>query len=51
MGGLLQLFCERVKDFHFLIFDGWPRNFHGCVVGVLFSLLMYYNEHILRLKF
>ena len=36
---------------HFLAFCGQPRNCHGtCGCGVSFSMLMYYNEHIMRLK-
>ena len=31
---------------HFLVFDGQPWNCHG----MSFSLLMCYNEHILRIK-
>ena len=52
---LLSCFGEGVEisrnraPTHFLVFDGQPGNCHG-PVGMPLSLLMFYNEHILRLK-
>ena len=55
MGGLLQLFQVRGGDFQEVSYDslfdlcGQPWDYHA-PVRVSFSLLMGYNEHILRLK-
>ena len=35
---------------HFLIFDGRPWNCHGAGGCVIWHMLMYYNERIMRLK-
>ena len=35
---------------HFLAFYGWPQNCHGTGGCVTQLMLIYYNEHIMRLK-
>ena len=55
MGGVFQLFGEKGGDFPGIgsrsLFDlyGRPWDYHGAC-GCVFSLLMCYNEHVLRLK-
>lgn len=55
MGGLLHYFREGVGIFrnwtttHFLAFDSLSQNCHGAD-GASFSLLICYDEHLLRLR-